>query len=206
MQVTLRSSIPLRFLPLPGLLLLACLLAGCFVKVDKSNGDKDVSIHTPMGGLQVHKNGTTPQDIGLPSYPGATVVSDDDGSSSADVHVGFGEWQLHVRAAKYQSSDPQARITDFYRSALGRFGEVLECRHGHAVGSPTVTRDGLSCQDKGHGLEDFHIDEDHGVELRAGSKRHQHVVSVTPGDGGGSKFALVMVDLPAALEHGDKSE
>ncbi|HEY0785346.1 MAG TPA: hypothetical protein VGD62_05700, partial [Acidobacteriaceae bacterium] len=121
-------------------------LTGCYVKVNKGqNGDKDVTVRMPMGGVQVHENTPSANDLGLPTYPGATVAHDEHGSSGADINLGFGEWQLHVKVAKYETADPQGRVETFYRSALGRYGDVIECRGGHAVGSPARTRDGLGC-------------------------------------------------------------
>ena len=70
------------------------------VHVDKdANGeDKHVRVDTPFGGVHVNTNQTTATDLGLPVYPGATPVKDKDNNKSADVHLGFGEWELRVRA------------------------------------------------------------------------------------------------------------
>src|ERR1700677_425881 len=83
-------------------------LTGCFrVHVDKdANGeDKNVQVDTPFGGVHVNTNQTTAADLGLPVYPGSKLASDDDKHKSADVHLGFGQWELRVRAVSYSSSD-----------------------------------------------------------------------------------------------------
>lgn len=75
---------------------LAAGIAGCRVHVDKgANGeDKNVQVDTPFGGVHVNTNQTTAADLGLPVYPGAETVSNDDKHKSADVHLGFGEWEF----------------------------------------------------------------------------------------------------------------
>src|ERR1700674_2166285 len=74
-------------------------LAGCRVHVDKdSNGkEKNVQVDTPFGGVHVNTDQTSASDLGLPVYPGADQIKDDDNHKSADVHLGFGEWQLRVK-------------------------------------------------------------------------------------------------------------
>jgi len=190
-------------------LLLPCLLAGCYVKVDKGkNGeDKDVEVHMPLGGVQVHQGAPSSSDMGLPTYPGAAIVEDKHGDS-ANVHVGFGSWQITVRVAKYQTGDPQAKVTSFYRAALGQYGAVLACQDGHAVGSPTVTQDGMGCDDKHLESKGLHVndDDDMGFSLRAGSRRHRHIVAIKAGDSGGTRFTLLRLDLPADTEHGGEEE
>ena len=105
---------------LAGLVALAT-IAGCRVQVDKGdNGeDKNVKVDTPFGGVHVNTNQTTAADLGLPVYPGAQTVSDDDKHKSADVHLGFGEWELRVRAVSYATADKQDQVVSFTRRRLG---------------------------------------------------------------------------------------
>jgi hypothetical protein len=189
-------------------LLLPCLLAGCYVRVNKGkNGeDKDVEVHMPMGAVHVQQDTPSASEMQLPSYPGATIVEDKHGSS-ANVNVGFGDWQLHVRVAQYQTGDPQTKVTSFYRTALAHYGDVIECRDGHSISATPLTRDGLGCDDSHPGSKGVHFgDDDGGFSLRAGSRRHQHIVGIKPGDGTGTRFTLVRLDLPANLDHEDKQE
>jgi hypothetical protein len=175
---------------------------GCHVQVDKGkNGeDKDVRISTPLGGLHVRSDQTAAADLGLPVYPGAQIAPDHEGDKSADVHLGFGEWQLRVRVVTYQTSDARDKVVAFYRSALGRFGDVVECKGNHPVGSPTITSEGLTC-DEDRGKANIHVSgvtEGDDLTLRAGSKRHQHIFAIKNG-GEGTRFALVELQLPAAM-------
>src|ERR1700722_11045608 len=124
--------------------------AGCFrVHVDKdANGkEKNVQVDTPFGGVHVNTNQTSAADLGLPVYPGAEQVSDDDKHKSADVHLGFGEWQLRVKTVSYGTPDSQDKVVAFYKKALARFGDVITCNGNSPVGTPTVTPEGLSCED-----------------------------------------------------------
>jgi len=192
-------------------LALAAGLAGCRVHVDKgANGeDKTVQVDTPFGGVHVNTDQTTAADLGLPVYPGAEPVKDDDKHKSADVHLGFGEWELRVRAVSYATSDTKEQVTAFYKKALGRYGDVITCQNNSPVGTPTTTSEGLTCSDNDKDAN-VKIDQgDYGVgkgnlELKAGSKRHQHIVGFESVKDGKTRFALVALDLPAVVE--SKSE
>jgi hypothetical protein len=185
--------------------LIAC--AGCRVRTEKGvNGeDKSVQVDTPFGGVHVNTDQTTAVDLGLPVYPGAEVVKGDDQHKSADVHLGFGEWQLHVRAVSYATTDPQDKVSEFYKKALGRYGNVITCQGNAPVGTPIATTEGLTCADDGnHGgvkidRHDYGTREN-SLELKAGSKRHQHIVGFEDSKNGKTRFALVALDLPAAIE------
>ncbi len=194
---------------------LAAWTTGCRVHVDKdANGqEKTVQVDTPFGGVHVNTNQTTAADLGMPIYPGAQQVKDKDNDKSADVHVGFGEWQLRVRAVSYDTTDPQDKVAAFYKKALQRYGDVLTCQGNAPVGTPTTTAEGLSCQDQdkhpqiqingvGNGSA-----SDTELQLKAGSKRHQHIVgfdnSKTEGH---TRFVLVALDLPAGVEESGKSD
>jgi hypothetical protein len=188
-------------------LALAAGLTGCWVHVDKnSNGEeKKVQVDTPFGGIHVNTNETTAADLGLPVYPGAQQRADDDKHKSADVHLGFGEWELRVRAVSYSTPDTQEQVTAFYKKALGRYGDVITCQGSAPVGTPTKTSEGLTCDDNnGKNVRinrgDYGSTKD-GPELKAGSRRHQHIVGFDDPKDGQTRFALVALDLPADLDN-----
>jgi len=182
-------------------------LSGCRVHVDKDakGQEKNVQVDTPFGGVHVNTDQTTATDLGLPVYPGAELVKDDDRHKSADVHLGFGEWQLRVKAVSYATPDGKEKVTAFYKKALARFGDVLTCENHVAVGTPTVTHEGLTCQDDDKNgkvkLDEGDFKQD--FQLKAGSKRHQHIVGFENYKGEQTRFALVAIDLPAGLSNGD---
>lgn len=180
---------------------------GCRVRVDKdSNGkEKTVQVDTPFGGVHVNTDQTSASDLGLPVYPGAEMVKDNGKDKSADVHMGFGEWQLRVRVVSYQTGDSREQVTAFYKKALGRFGDVLTCDNNEPIGTPTTTAEGLTCQDNGKNGQHFKFNDkdyghDNGFQLKAGSRRHQHIVGFEDGGNGKTKFSLVALDLPAAVD------
>jgi hypothetical protein len=181
---------------------LALLLsAGCRIQVDKDKDgrDKNVKIDTPMGGLHVRADKTAAADVGLPAYPGAHIAPDKDGDKSADVHLGFGEWQLRVKMVTYETNDPQDKVIAFYEKALGRYGDVIHCENDQPVGTPTVTSEGLTCSENKNNSH-VHVSDDSLLNLRAGSKRHQHIVGLEKNSGSGTRFSLVELQLPAIVE------
>jgi hypothetical protein len=130
-------------------LALAAGMAGCRIHTEKdANGqDKKVQIDTPFGGIHVNTDETTAADLGLPVYPGATSVKGEGDHKSADVHLGFGEWELKVKVVSYQTPDSEDKVTAFYKKALGRYGNVITCQGNAPVGTPAITTEGLSCSD-----------------------------------------------------------
>lgn len=191
----------------------ALALAGCRVHVDKgANGeDKNVQVDTPFGGVHVSSDQVTASDLGLPVYPGAQAVQGDDNHKSADIHMGFGEWQMRVRVVSYSTADSQDKVAAFYKKALGRYGDVITCQNQNAIGTPTATSEGLTCADDSHHghvqINDHDYAGKDSLQLKAGSKRHQHIVAFDTGNNGGKTvFGLVALDLPSAgsgSEHSD---
>ncbi|HEY1766660.1 MAG TPA: hypothetical protein VGG26_03360 [Terracidiphilus sp.] len=193
-------------------LALAAGLAGCRVHVDKgANGeDKNVQVETPFGGVHVNTDRTTAADLGLPVYPNARLDNGDDLHKSADVHVGFGEWEMRVRAVSYSTPDKRDDVVAFYKKALGRYGDVITCNVNKPVGAPVVTSEGLSCEDGAHVKTNvtaggYHSDRS-GFSLKAGSKHHQHIVGFEDPAAGETRFTLVALDLPTGMDDSGKSD
>jgi hypothetical protein len=68
---------------------------------------------------------------------------------------------------------------------------------------PSMTREGLDCSDdqsKAH----VHVSDNTVMSLKAGSKRHQHILAVQKSDGPGTRFSLVELQLPAAISEDAK--
>ncbi len=174
---------------------------GCSVHVDKnSDGDeKKVKIDTPLGNIHVNTNDAA-KSTGIAVYPGAVTVPDHDGDKDADVRLGFGPWQIRVQVEHYKSDDDRDKVMAFYRKSLTRYGDVIECRGEQAVGQPAKTSEGLTCSE---GDNDNHVvmkTGDHGLTLRVGSKRHQHIVAFdkdSSDTAGPTKFVLIALDLPS---------
>jgi hypothetical protein len=156
--------------------------------------------------LAIHaRSHTTAADIGVPTYPGATLYKD---SSDAGVDLGFSYGDTHFRllVASYASNDTQDKILAFYRNALSRYGDVLECVRGKPLGDLTATRSGLTCSGK-HGSHvhlNGHDDSSTDHELRAGSPHQMRIVGID--ERNPTHFALVYLDVPKDSGDDDKSE
>jgi hypothetical protein len=180
----------------------AALMTGCRIESDKRNGNDNVKIATPFGGMTVKTNDDVAEGLGVPVYPGAELVKKDKHNGAADVNMSFGSFQLRVKAASYRTLDSPDQVKAFYGKALGRYGDVIECRNDKPVGTPTRTMDGLTCDNEKENHVYVNDDESGKLQLKAGSKLHQHIVAIDP-EGNGTKFGLVMLDLPGHLTIGD---
>jgi hypothetical protein len=179
------------------------LMSGCRIESDKRDGNDNVKIATPFGGMTVKTNdNVVAEGLGLPVYPGAELVKKDKNNGAADVNMSFGSFQLRVKAASYRTQDNPGQVKAFYSKALGRYGDVIECQNNKTVGTPTRTAEGLSCDNGKENHVYVNDDESGKLELKAGSKQHQHIVAIDP-EGNGTKFGLVMLDLPGHLTVGD---
>lgn len=205
------------FLAMAATLVFATGVAGCRINVQKgANGqDKNVQVETPFGGVHVTTNQLTAADLGLPVYPGATIAPDHQNDKSANVHIGFGQWEVRVRVVNYSAPDSQDKVTAFYKKALGRYGDVIECQNNAPVGTPTETAEGLTCSGKDQPNLDvdgnkinynYHSNHsDHsGFELKAGSRRHQHIVAFKSSAPGQTRFVLIELELPADTASGSR--
>lgn len=176
-------------------------LSGCHVTEHKSGQGDNVEIGTPFGSMHVKTNDdANTAEIGITPYPGAVPYKDNQNDTdSADVNMSFGSFHLGVRAASYKTQDGQSQVVAFYKKDLARYGDVLECRDNEPVGEPTRTAQGLTCEDQHkHNVQV----SDSEIELRTGSPDHQHIVAITPKDGG-TKIGMVNVDLPEHHESKD---
>jgi hypothetical protein len=190
------------------MVLATLLMSGCRIESDKHGDADNVKIATPFGGMTVKTNDSAVMDgLGLPVYPGAELVKKKDkNDGAADINMSFGSFTLRVKAASYKSNDSPDLVAAFYRKALGRYGDVIECQNDKPVGTQTKTAEGLTCADdqKNH----IKVDNDLSgkMEMKAGSKQHQHIVGIDP-DGSGTKIGLVALDLPGHLtvDDGDDS-
>lgn len=197
MNTSLRSTLAAASLT-------AVLLTGCRINEHKTADGKNdnVDISTPFGSMHVNGNAATDTAaIGITAYPGAVPVSDDNGkdSGSANINMSFGDFHLGVKATSFQTADKQEKVLAFYRKDLAKYGDVIECKDNTAIGKPTSTSQGLTCDTKEHN----HISNgDTDLELRAGSEQHQHIVGVEARNGG-TKISLIALDLPGS--HDSKS-
>ncbi len=155
-------------------------------KNDKTKDKDHHSVRVETGGKTygVSSDKLDEKQLGIPIYPGARVKPQSDNSKEgANLSLDMGDDSLRVLAQSYVSDDPPDRIASFYKQRLAKFGPVLECRDGHAVGDLKTTN-GLKC--------DNDDGKDGGIELKAGSERDQHVVGVKPASNG-TEFGVAVV-------------
>jgi hypothetical protein len=182
------------------------MMSGCRIESDKRDGNDNVKIATPFGGMTVKTNdAVVAEGLGLPVYPGAELVKKDKDNGAADVNMSFGSFQLRVKAASYRTLDSPDKVAAFYRKALGRYGNVIECQNDKPVGTPTRTDEGLTCDNEKENHITVNEDMSGKMELKAGSKQHQHIVAIDT-EGSGTKMGLVALDLPGHLSFGDKDD
>ena len=183
------------------------LASGCRVDDHKSGNGDDVKIATPFGGMSVKTDqAVVEREVGLTTYPGAVLEKkkDDKDKEAADFKLNLGSFHVGVKAISYTTPDAPEKVLEFYRKDMAKYGSVILCRGGHAVGSPEHTQDGLGC-DKDHGGKVSVDEDDANEELKAGSKLHQHIVGIDP-QGTGTKIGLVSLDLPGHLSDSEDKQ
>jgi hypothetical protein len=166
------------------IVLATALLAACEAKVteDTASDDKNVDLRSPIGNLSVRTSMDAP-DTGLPVYPGATLLKDDEeDGDSADVNISSPFFGLRVVAAEFASDDAPQKVVEFYRNEMKSYGAVVECRgdiefEGEDGGTRAVCKDQATRE----------------VQLVAGTEANHRLVAVKP-RGSGSEFAMVYID------------
>jgi len=176
------------WIPWALVLLLLSGLPACSISVKKDDGgqDKKVDINTPFGGIHVD-NSADARDTGIPVYPGARVRekagSGEDKSANVDISgMGYG---LKVVAVDYESGATPTALIAYYKTALKKYGDVLECHTGdvnYERDSKSMSNE-LSCGP----------DTGSNIELKAGTRDNQRIVAIKPADKG-SEFTLVYVE------------
>lgn len=155
-----------------------------------SDQDKHLDIQSNAGDLHVG-NDADARKAGLPLYPGARRRHDEENSGAANLSLFTNAFGVKLVVAKYDSDDAAAKIVDFYREKLKKYGKVLECHTRDHTGAHADFNDddekakALKCEGDNQGPV---------TELKVGTEDDQHVVAIESNEGGkGSNFALVYV-------------
>jgi hypothetical protein len=170
------------------------------VAQDSDTRNKNLDITSPVGDLHIG-NDADARKAGLPLYPGARPKPDsqnkdkdkdkDKDSDQANLSLLTEAFGMKLVVAKYDSDDGPAKIIDFYRDKLKKYGKVLEC-HSEKHGGD-VEADVVDSKDSSESKQ-LKCDENSGpvTELKVGTEDNQHIVAIEPRDAGkGSTFALV---------------
>lgn len=165
-------------------------LSACNINVKKNEQgqDKNVDIKTPFGEIHVDK-GADVKDTGLPLYAGARVKQkneNDNDEKNANVNISTSAFGIRVVAVEYESDDSPAKLVAYYKDQLKKYGTVLECHttgHNYSYNNDSHSNE-LKCEGN----------TGNNIELKAGTKNNQHIVSIEPRDKG-SDFSLVYVRI-----------
>jgi len=93
------------------------------VKAGES-GRKEVSIRTPIGSFEVNKD-VNEARLGLPIYPGAKRMKDDDSGAAINMSFG-GEQGVRLVVVKLETPDSLEQVRNFYQERIG--SEVTKFR------------------------------------------------------------------------------
>jgi hypothetical protein len=158
---------------------------------ESENHDKNLDIRSSVGDLHVGGDADA-KKAGLPLYPGARLKSEKDSKNQANLSILTEAFGMRLVVANYESEDAPAKVIEYYRDKLKKYGTVLECHSDKHGGDVEVDDVG---KDSGHAKE-LKCEENSGpvTELKVGTQDNQHVVAVEPRDAAkGSTFALVYV-------------
>ena len=158
---------------------------------DSKSDNKSFDVRSSVGDMHVGGDADA-KKVGVPLYPGARLKpGDDHNSDQANLSVLTEAFGMKLVVANYVSDDQPAKVIDFYRDKLKRYGKVLEC-HSHKQGASINASDDEKDASKSKELK---CDDDSGpvTELKVGTEDDQHIVAVEPGDNKGTHFALVYV-------------
>jgi hypothetical protein len=140
-----------------------------------------IVVETDSGRYGVGAEKLDPKQLGVAIYSGAKVVKNESQSSDASLSLDWGSDSTRLYMQNYATSDSAEKVLSFYRKQLSKYGTVLECRNGKPVDAVPSR---LKCDSDKDG---------NSIELKAGSERKQHLVSVVPTTGG-SQFQIVYLD------------
>ena len=128
------------------------------------------------------------KDVGLAIYPGSKPHKEkDDDSTSANLGLWGGGSGFKLAVLKMETTDSPAKVADYYKKALAKYGPVLDCSKASAKPEDSGKDQSskvLTCGDDKA--------EVGGMLLKSGTKDKQHVVGIQP-LGSGTFYQLVYV-------------
>lgn len=135
------------------------------------------------------------KDAGLPEYPGSKPYhekSDDSPAANMGLWAGGSGFQLII--VKFQSQDSPEKIAGYYRKALSKYGQVLDCSHPQNATDQKQSPNALTCGDD--------KPDSGGMLFKSGSKDVQHMVAIRP-EGSGTVYTLLYL---VAKDKGHEAE
>ncbi|HEY1469799.1 MAG TPA: hypothetical protein VGF61_12205 [Candidatus Acidoferrum sp.] len=128
------------------------------------------------------------KDVGLAIYPGSSPHKEkDDDSASANLGLWGGGSGFKLAVLKMETADSPAKVADYYKKALAKYGAVLDCSKASGKPDDSGKDDSakvLTCGDDKA--------EAGGMLFKSGTKDKQHIVAIQP-LGNGTFYQLVYV-------------
>lgn len=136
---------------------LVLVLGGVFlaqtIRIHDSGNGNDVQVETPFGSVHVRNNaGGQPQAGGMPIYPGAKPLRDED-SAVVDLSSALGDTDIHIVAGKWETSDAIDKVEKYYED---RFPDMSVIQHAGRVEMHSVNGKGkrvIALYDRGGSTE-----------------------------------------------------
>jgi hypothetical protein len=163
----------------PAVVLFSTLTFAQDQKPAPKNDNHSVVLQTDSGRYGVGSGKLDPKQLGVAIYPGAKVDTSENDGEGANLSLEWGADSTHLYVQKYITSDPAANVVTFYQKQLSKYGPVLECRDGKPFVALSTA---LTCEEG-----------DAGIELKSGTEKKEHVVSVRPKEKG-AEFQIAYLD------------
>jgi hypothetical protein len=179
-------------------LAIACLVVTAMFaqESDSTSRDKSLDIRSSVGDLHVGGDADA-RKAGLPLYPGARLKADNGNDDKVNLGILTDAFGIKLVIAKYDSDDAPAKVIDYYRDKLGKYGKVLECHSRKHGGDVDVHNDDHDDDKESQRSGPVKCEGDNSgpvTELKVGTEDNQHVVAVEPREPSkGSTFAIVYV-------------
>jgi len=166
---------------------------------DSGNKNENFDVRSSVGDLHIGADADA-RKAGLPLYPGARPKTKDKDGNDDKVNLGLltEAFGIKLVVAKYESDDAPAKVVDFYRDKLKKYGNVLECHtrehRGEHINSGSDDSKDSDSDSKNKPVKCEGDNTGPVTELKVGTEDNQHDVAVETGGGGkGTTFALVYV-------------
>jgi hypothetical protein len=171
---------------------LGLLLIGCsFLSIGSPAMSQEKSSDSSVGfGFNASKDASA-KDVGLPFYPGAKLApKDSEGDPTAQISLWGGSSGFKLVILRLESGDSLEKVASFYRSALAKYGKVLDCTGASSKRQEQHGKKSreLMCDDQ---------PDESGMVLKAGTKDRQHIVGIEQKEG---RTKVVLIYL---LNHED---
>jgi hypothetical protein len=161
-------------------------LAAALLAVGACGADESDSKNGFEASLRLSQEATA-ADVGLPAYPGSKLFKEPgDSSSGARVGLSTPMFGFKVVAVKLKTPDEPEQVAAFYRRALSKYGNVLECGDGADEKGESRSDGELTCDS-----DDSDADT---IVYKAGTNQSQRIVAIKP-HGRGTQFDLVHLDM-----------